>query len=132
MRPPYPRHRSIRVTALALALTAVFSSACTDRPEGGNSGGNECGSGAACAPPAEGPVPDVIGMAAPRACRSIDRLGYGASITSIDRDSNLQPGHVIRTDPEAGVNAGEGGRVNLYVAGPWEPVGLPDACSLEL
>jgi beta-lactam-binding protein with PASTA domain len=66
----------------------------------------------------EASIPDVAGMEAGQACRTIDETGHAAQVSDAEQEADAEPGRVIGQDPEADSEPRAQSVVNLTVSGP--------------
>ncbi len=59
-------------------------------------------------------VPDLVGAPQPAATARLAKLGF--AVSAMIESSTVPPGVVLRTTPDAGVNASKGTTVTLYVS----------------
>lgn len=78
-------------------------------------GNRECPLGGGCAGLNDEPIPNVEGLPVEAACRTLEESDYGGQVQAVVNNGELEPGHVVAQEPEAGSFTPEGYPVSLVV-----------------
>lgn len=97
-----------------------------------SSGEDDCSEDAACAPRAEQPIPDVVGLNLEDACKEMSQAGYVGGVERIYERADERAETVLHQASEPGSFGALGQVIMLEVAGPVSPDDLPRGCVIRV
>ncbi|WUH89531.1 peptidoglycan-binding protein [Streptomyces sp. NBC_00433] len=131
----YDRKKAVQVKPADKAQAAfelvdvTEQGAGIERPQGSTGGADETLPTDPAAPGAPA-IPDVVGQSADQARQTLEDAGFTVRTQTDDSPEaqQVEPGQVLRQDPEPGSSASAGAQVTLYLA-PQPGDAKPAACS---